>query len=464
MLRYFRINDPYRLLGVLVIGVLLFLPAFIDTPSITYPELKSFIIGEKIREGNLPYAELVDSTPPLTCWLYGAADLFFGRSLVARHIFSFLIIFCQGIYLAVICINRKVFADSSYLPPLLFIVLFAFSYDTLALTGELMGSGFLLLAINNLYKELEFRTQRDDAVIGLGLFVSFASLCSFAYAVFLVASILILVFYSRRDPRTLMLLIVGFTIPHVLLISTYFLIGDLDGLVRYYYLPNLSFQSNSFVTLKALLLLGIVPMGFFLISLFVLSREGRLTKYQSQVLQSMFFWLVFSLVFLFFTKDLRPQSLIVVIPSLSFFLTHFYLSLQRRLIAELTLWIFLLGIGLMSYLSWRGSIRGVDYDELTVRQNSNNTIVNQRLLVLADDPSYYKDNILATPFMNWGLSKSVFENPDYYENIVWVYESFRDDPPTYIIDPNGYMKPFFDRIPALKGKYHTLGEGNYLRK
>lgn len=439
----------------------MFLPALLQTPGISYPELKSFIIGEKIHEGNAPFYELIDPTAPLTSWIYGLLDLMFGRNLVARHVLAFLIIFSQGAYMGILCINRKVFSDSTYLPALFFVALFAFSFDTIALTGELLGLGFLLLAINMLFKELEFRAQRDDTVLGVGLFISLASLCNFAYSVFLIASIFALIFYSRRDIRILMLLVIGFSLPHLLLICTYYLMGRIEYLMDIFYLPNLSFITMPYITIKVLLVAGAVPLVFFLFSLFIVTRETRLNKYQSQILQSMFIWVIFAFLCGIYAKDLRPQSFIAVIPAFSFFFTHFFLSFQRKLFAELSIWFLLVATFIMSYSSRYGYLTGVNYDDLFIRPESGVAPVNKRILVLSDDLSYYATNKLATPYFNWQLSKPIFEHADYYENVVEIYHAIMKDPPEVIIDPDHHLKVFFERSPELKRKYISDEKGQY---
>lgn len=444
-----------------MIGIVMFLPTLLQTPGISYPELKSIIIGEKIHEGNAPFYELIDSTAPLTAWIYGLIDFVFGRSLVARHILAFLIIFSQAAYMGILCINRKVFSDNTYLPALFFITLFAFSYDTLALTGELLGLGFLLLALNMLFRELEFRAQRDDMVLGVGLFISLASLCHFAYSVFLIAGIFALIFYSRRDIRILMLLVIGFALPHLILICTYYLIGRIDYLIDFFYVPNLSFKATQYITIKALVLMGAVPLGFFLFSLLIVTRETRLNKYQSQILQSMFIWLIFAFLCGIYSKDLRPQSFVAVVPAFSFFFTHFFLSFQRRLFAELSIWFLLVATFITNYSARYGYLSGVSYNNLLVSVESHASPLNKRILVLSDDLSYYAVNKLATPYFSWQLSKPVFERADYYENVVEIFNAIKKDPPEVIIDPDHHLKVFFERSPELKRKYISDEKGQY---
>ena len=98
MLRFFRINDPYRLLGLLIILVILYMPFFLNWPGMTNPELKSVVIGEKIGDGAIPYTTLIESASPITNWFYGFVDLLFGRSMWIRHVLGFLILFSQSLF------------------------------------------------------------------------------------------------------------------------------------------------------------------------------------------------------------------------------------------------------------------------------------------------------------------------------------------------------------------------------
>jgi hypothetical protein len=177
----------------------------------------------------------------------------------------------------------------------------------------------------------------------------------------------------------------------------------------------------------------------------------------------MFFWFLFAIVSLFLAKDLRPQSFFVVIPALCYFLTHFFLSFHRKLIAESCLWILLIGTGLINFLAKTNDIGAVNYNDLIVNKQNEvyKGVSGKRLLVLSDDIDYFVNNELATPFMNWDLAEEIFVNPDYYENVVRVHESFINDPPNFIVDPAGHMKLFFERIPSLRGKYRRDSDGNY---
>lgn len=466
MFYFFRINDPYRLAGLLVLLILVYLPLFIDTPPLTWPEFLSFLVGEKIAEGNTPYSELVDSVGPFSAWFYGFADFLFGRSLTGRHIFAFLIVYLQSVYVGITFIDKKVFTESTYLPSFIFSALFFFSFDTIALTGELVGSGFLLVALSNLIKVMEFRMQRDETFFNLGFCVSIATLFEFSFVVFLLAVCVSLIIFTRNSVRSYLLVLFGFGLPHALLMSIYFLQDNADVLYQYYYAGNLVFSSAKLITWNGLLILGSIPLFYFVVSLVMLNRESRLTKYQSQLVQIMFLWIFFSCIQILYSKNLRPQSLITLVPGVAFFITHFLLVIRRKKFAELNTWILFVGIIAMSYLARYGYLNAVTYDQLVVKTSAEKRISesNKRILVLGADKSNYLNNKLATPFLNWELSREIFEGPEYYENVISVSAAFMNDSPELVLDPDGYLKPFLARIPEIRNKYVLSSPGVYSRK
>jgi hypothetical protein len=463
VLQYFRINDPYRLLGLIVIMTLLTLPLFIDTAEVTVPELKSFITGERINDGHAIYHETVDSTPPFTAWCYGLFDMVFGRSLTARHIFAFLILLFQSAFLGIILIDKKVFSENTYIPSLLFSLLAFISFDSISLTGDLLAFGVTLLALNNLIKEIEFRTSRDETIFNLGIYISLASLFSFSYALYLPGVIIILSLFTRSSVRKYLLLVFGFLLPHLILLCIYNLNDHAGQLWQYYYLHNLKFVSNDLMTTSGLLLLSAMPLFYLFVSLFILNRDARLTKYQSQIFQAMFLWFVIAFIQLFFASDFRPQSLLPVIPPVSFFLTHFLLLIRRRKFAEMNTWILLIGIVSVAYLTRYNKIPAISYKDLFVSENTS-TVKNKKVLVLSKEQSAFTNNTLGSPFYQWDLCEPVFKNPDYYDNLLFVHRGFTAEKPEVIFDPENLMNGFFKRLPALKSQYQKSPEGYRLKK
>ncbi|HEY0651576.1 MAG TPA: hypothetical protein VGD65_00565 [Chryseosolibacter sp.] len=462
LIRYFRINDPYRLVGLLILMLIIFMPLLINNPGITIPELKSILIGERLNDGKDMYVSVVDNTAPLTAWFHEMMESLFGRSILARHIIAFTLMFLQAAYLGIMFITRKVFNENTYIPSFLFCLLFFISFDTLALTGDLIGFTFLLLALNNLFKEIEFRVQYDETIFNLGLFISIASLFSFAFSIYILWVMIVLVFFTRSTPRKFLLLVFGFLLPHLLVISIAYLNDSLGKMWDYYYLANLTFKRDVLMSASGILAIAILPLVFLVVSVVMLQREARLSKYQSQVLQIMFLWIGFTLVYFFYAKNMRPQNLIVFIPALALIFTHFFLSIRRRKFLELNSWALILGVITMGFLVRYNKIKAVDYSRLLVN-DQNKPFKDKKVAVLADDLSWYRANKLGLPYLNWKLSQGIFLEPEYYENITEVYHNLNADDPDAIVDPAGLLEPFFNRFPQEKLKY--VREGNvYLKR
>ena len=462
MIRYFRINDPYRLVGLFVLLLLLYIPLFIYDQELTIPELKDLLLGEKQNEGYAMYTDVVDNSAPLAAWTHEILDSIFDRSLLVRHILAFLIIFLQSAYVGILFISKKVFSENTFIPSFLFSLLFFFSHDTLSLSNELLGSGFLLLALNNLFQEIEFRNQGDESIFNVGLCISLASLFAFSFIVYLPCAIVILVLFTRSNLRRFLLLIFGFLLPHFVVISIAYVNDATAELWEYFYLSNLSFDRTVFVSARTLLALSAIPLFYFAVSLVILNREARFSKYQSQILQTIFLWLAFSVLFVFYSNNLRPQTLIVFIPGLSFLFTHLFLLIRRKKFIQLNSWLLFLGIVSVAYLGRFNKIEAIDYSVLLVNEQPA-VIQDKRILVLNDSLDLYRQNTLATPFLNWRLSKEIFRNPDYYENVTKVYHAFKTDPPEVVIDREDLLRAFLERMPEINAGYERQGE-LYTRK
>ncbi len=463
MLRYFRINDPYRLLALLALLIALSLPFFLDAPPLTSLELKTMVLGEKVAEGQTLYTEVIDRTPPLAAWFYGLCDVLFGRNVLSRHLVTFAILFIQSIFLGVVLINKKVFTENTYIPSLIFSLLTLLSFDMLSLTADLAAFGFLILALNAMLTEIEFRVQRDETIFNLGLFIGIAVLFRFSYVLFLPGFMLILIFFTRSSLRKYFLLLTGFGLPHLALACGYYINNNIEALWSRFYLSNLTIESSNLINLKSLFMLGGVPAFFLLVAFVMLNRGARLTNYQSQVLQAMFLMLVVGCIQIFFTSDLRPQSLLPLLLPVSFFMTHFLLIIRRRKFAEMNLWFFLLGIVSMLYLSRYQKFISVDYSSLWAGTSSVE-FSNKRILMLADDPNAYVENTIAPAFVDWHLAAEIFSGSQYYESVILVNRLFVLDPPEVIIDPENRMVKFFERIPQLRDQYVKSGHHYWVRK
>ena len=442
-------------------SIIVFVPLFIDFPELTFVELKTLIVGEKVRAGYLPAAGLVDTTAPLTAWFYSLTDIVFGKNLFVRHLLGLIVVFVEAILIGTIFINRKVFGENTYIPSLLFIILASFSFDSITLSGDLMASFFLLLGLSHLFRELEFHTQRDENVFMLGIQLSLATLFAISYTAFFPGVCLILIIYSRRNLQSILLLLTGFLLPHALLICFYFIKGRVAQLVSYYYYGGIFENSISYISTQSMVCLFLVPVFFLLLAFVVLSRESRFTKYQSQLVQVMFLWILISIAQVMLANELRPQSLLPIIPCLAFFITHYFLVFRRKRFAEINFWVFAVGIISTSYLARYNFIENyISYSPLLVPSKS--IYQGEKILLLKDDVSVLRNNKLATGFLDWKLSSDIFLHPEYYENVILVNGAFEKDSPQIIVDPDNLLSPYLERIPRLKNSYKKEGDKYFL--
>ena len=463
LLRFFRINDPYRLLGILVVLVLIAVPLFIQPVRITLEELKMFVLGEVLNEGNRLYTDAITTAPPLTAWIAGWVEMLFGRSVGATRALGGMVIFFQLAFFTIVLINSRAHTENTYLPGLVFGVLALFSFDMISLSSELLASTMLLFVLNNLFKEIEFRVQRDSIVLNIGVFVGLASLLVFSYVLFLPGALAILAIFTRLTVRKALLVIVGFLLVHGLLMLVYFMKGNFTALYQNFYLANLNVHEESSMPTSSTLVLCMAPVLFFLFSMFMLGREARLTKYQSQLSQVMFLWiLVAAIEVMVFSRNVTPAQLIIFVPPLSYFISHYVLLIRRKKMAEFTIWAFIISITTIMYLARYNKMASVKYEALFPKQTTYNKIARKSVAILGTDWGLFQNNKMATGFYDWKLAKSIFVQLEFFDHVVLIDKSF-DDPPDVIVDEQDLMKEVFERIPKLRTQYTR--EGNlYLRK
>ncbi len=453
MLGFFRTTDPYRLIWLFLLMITISLPWLISWPGITLPELRSFMTGEKVSEGFALYTEVVDSVPPLAAWFYGFCEWVMGKATAARHFLTLVVLFLAGSYYGLMLISKKAFPESTLLPSLIFGITALLSFDMLALTAELPAFVLLMAALKLLMDEVAFREQRDETILRLGLVTGLASLFVFSYAIFFPGILALLLLFTRTSLRRLFLMLFGFCLPHAVLAGYYYYNTSFAVLAERFYLAGFSLPASWLIDSRSLLILLAVPLAFLFISFFVLNRNAHLTKYQSQLLQIMLLWLVLAFIHFLIARDKRPQTFLPAIPSLAFILTHHFLLIKRKF-AGFHLWFFLAGLVATAHLA-QSKVFPVNYDELIVKDDG--LYKDKRLLDLTGNYNVYLQNTPAPPLLDIHVTRQILARPNTFEAIILINHLFSADPPEMVIDPENYLAPFFQRIPALAGQYRRSG-------
>ena len=128
-------------------------------------------------------------------------------------------------------------------------------------------------------------------------------------------------------------------------------------------------------------------------------------------------------------------------------------------LSEVMLWLLLISLVSVNLLTRYNQLEAVNFEGMFPKASPYEKVIKgKRVMVLQDDVGIYSQNRLAGYFPDWSLSAGIFEQPDYYENILLIDEVFRTDPPEIIIDPKDLMKKIFERIPRVKPLYKREGE------
>jgi hypothetical protein len=298
--------------------------------------------------------------------------------------------------------------------------------------------------------------QGDEGVLTLGVLLSLASLSEGSSLVYFPGSIVLLVMFTRTSVRRYSLLVFGFALPHALLISVYYLKGAVPELCRYYYSHILSVHGPFAASAGTLLTLSVLPGFYLVMSLVVLMREARYTKYQSQLVQVMVVWLLLALAQGFISDVVSPHAFLGLVAPAAFFLTHFLI--RRRYIASAFLGFLALGIVAIHYAGMAGRVPGIDYKGLFPRPTRYASVLNSRVWAVKSDPGLFLQNRQAGPFLNAKLSEHILEDPRSARNLLTIHRALESDPPEVITDPDKRLEAFFRQLPAASARYRREGE------
>jgi len=460
MIRFFSINDPYRLLIVLAFMILMGTIAHRHLPEATFAETKGTVVGEMMSDGLLLYEEIRDSTPPLTAIIHRAAVGLFDRDLAMRRSVIVLLLFLQAALLGFLLNSNRAFDQPGYLSSFIYAVLVFFSFDSVTYTREVWASLFLLLAMDRLLRQIQFRSQNESNLTILGLFTGISTLFVFTYSVFYIAILIVLVINSRPQLRQILLFTTSFLFPHIVLICVYYLFDSGAALQSSFYAPNFEFNTRSFMEAGSILMLAAVPIIYLLLAFAMALRNSRMTKYQSQIFQIMIFWLLFGITEIWIARQRTAQSLIVCAAPAAYLITFYLIKIQRKRIANFMLLVLTGATITTGGLGISGKIKSIDYSfNFPVTENNEHT--GKKILVLSDRIDYYNKNHAAGFFPEWNLCEPIFREPGYYEHVEILYQAFKKNPPEVIIDPENLMPGVFYYLPELSTAYRKSGDSYF---
>ncbi|SDD20651.1 hypothetical protein SAMN04488104_10191 [Algoriphagus faecimaris] len=459
MYQFFKVNDPFRLIGVslfLLLWSVLYL-VFSDF-QLTAPQLSWMLLGERLGDGYFLYQDIIDDNGPLSAGFFVLLDFLFGKSILAYELLGRLLILFQVVYWNNTLIRYRVFDENTYLPAIVLLSLFHLSFDMLSLTPALLGSTFLLLALNQLFSQTVLQKDSSESTLLIGIYGGLA--CGFhpIYVVFLPFMIFSGIAISSFSFRQLMLSLAGYLLP-LLLISVFYYWNDgLDEAIQIWPLIFLSekylYQSYFFW-----LILGAFPLLLALTGFLLNSIKRVATINQQKQRQILIIWLLFAGIAIFFAKRQATYQWVSLLPTLSYLITSFFLQIKKKVLIKLSF--FLLTI-LMPLTSWWLMNTKQEINENYLVQNENpSESYPEGLMILGDDLSGYLNSQLKGPFLNFHLSKLYLEQGRNLAQRAQLFTMIHSQRPPVILDTEGVFEKILKDYPELQREYSQAEKGVY---
>lgn len=438
------------------------LPQMIAGIPDTLPVLYHALVGEALQDGKTLYAEVYDNTPPLAAGVYWMFYSIFDRFSIALPIFSIFLIVFQAFIFGLAMNNKEVYSEKNYLPSLFYGIFMLISFDFATLPPALMAQTFLLLMLRNLLKMNEDSSEQD--VFMTAAYLGIASLFYLPCFAFLLVTLIGSILFSSFTPRHLLLILYGFILIIASALTYFFYFGSVESIFEQ--LIVIDVPTRNYSRWDEIIWLMVVPSVLIVASFFKIFQDGRFIVYQTNTQLLMGIWLLAAVITMILSNEFATYQLLIIVPPLSFYTTHFILLTKRLFLAEIYGWAILLTVILVNYNSlyaWFPSLQKIDYQKMYVQKTPNFNIQEKKILVLGDDISYYQNNLPTSPYLNWQLSKKDFDYPDQYEAIIRIATHLENNYPEVIIDPQNLMNKLIIRIPTLKEMYEKKENGIYMK-
>lgn len=448
--------------------VLFRLPFFISTAWDAVPELNWMLVGEKMNEGAMLYVGIWDDIAPLSGWMFSFIDYLFGRSTLALQILGLLVYFFQIFYINYMALRHKMFNENNYLPALFYGILGIIFFNVTVLSPQMMGLTFVLLSLNSLFNHVEARERSDGNMLNIGLYIGISGLFYLPYLLLVFMHFAGLLLFTNTKRRRYLLLLYGAFIPLIICVLIYIWFGNTHALMHNFVGSIFKIQDSYLLSYQSLAWLLGPSVFLFIIAVFKVLAGFGFTVFQVRVQKTMFFAaLVMTGIYILYSRH-SGHGIIAFFPWMSFFMSHFFISIKNRLKRELGFMLYLLSVFLIFFtiLNKQNFIaNNVDLDKLLVYPSTHKPVyTGKKILVLGDDIRPYYYAYPATPYLNWSLSKDQLLALDYYDNLESIDKNFRLDMPDYIIDQINLAPRLLAKFPLIEKEYQPVEDHIYKRK
>ncbi|MFY0591640.1 hypothetical protein [Roseivirga sp.] len=344
MLSYFKKNDPFRIIGLVLILLVTRIGFFLFS-SLGQSLLKDANYTSLRSGANDLLNPFFTHSGPLS-------DLtFIGIESLGSPIFSIilaaLLILFNSILLNSIFIRNSSFEESSFLPAAVLIILMSASPKFYFLSPALIGSSFIIFSLNHLFFHIKYKGSEEN-IITTGFTVGLAGLFFYPYFWFYLLIVIIYLFYSSTITRRYFLMTWGFVLPF-LISWVVFLFLDKgaeftnDLFQQIVYAQVLGEGLNNGLTVFGL------GLGLSIIATIQGFSGLGMTNHQIMVQKAMS-WLGFFGIALFaIFGDANLSGLTILTLPMAYFTTKMLTSIKKNLLSEL-LFIALMGSAVATLL------------------------------------------------------------------------------------------------------------------
>ncbi|MEM0939014.1 MAG: hypothetical protein AAF600_06310 [Bacteroidota bacterium] len=454
MLRFFRINDPYRLVFIFLILITVRLAQQYLIQDTSYYELKWILLGEWLGKGYMMYSQTFDYTGPLAAMTYKFINMIFGRTQLVFWIISSLLIILQASIFNSLLLKNKVYAENSYLPAFFYTILIISIPDFMTLSPQLMSLTFILLTLRNVFRRIDNQVT-DELFLSSGIFIGLAAMIYLPACVFFLVFLFSLVLFTTAIARRLLLYFFGFLLIFSLFLVYYYLFGIHGLFVERFIIDGLFASTVRFVSLKDLLFIS-APLAFvFLIAVFKTVKSARLTNFQQKVQQVIWILLLGGIATFFLSNEKSGLELLFTVPVVAYFLTHYFILLKKQIS------VFIIpGAVIFSLLFYSGYTYQNLPKSLIIEEPD---LIGGKVLVLGEKLELYAKLEMITPCFNEYISGKALKGINYYEEAIILYDILQRSDPDIIIDELKVMPKLIFRFPYLEETYSKVSSNDYRR-
>ncbi|EON77021.1 hypothetical protein ADIS_2470 [Lunatimonas lonarensis] len=453
MLQFFKLNDPFRLVGILLFLGIFRLPYFLLGTPMIQPEMVWLLIGERMASGIPMYDGIMDDTGPFSALFYGLLHFLFGKSLTAHHVLAGFVVFFQVAYLNHLFIRYKTYKENTYLPAIVMLVYFHLSYDFLILSPSLLGNTFILLAFGQLFSQTALNKNATESILLLGLFGGIALCFHFPLVVFFPLMVVFGVVIGGFNFQQLALSVTAYLLPFALVALYFFWIEGLEEFFVEFVLASRKIQRSVHTTVGELAFVFFMPILLSIFGFFAILLVKKLYINQQKQNQLMILYLICASFTVFLANRTIGYQFLGLIPVFAFYTVHYLNSIRRPVFQSALFYLILLGMPFIGVSWFFYKKNDPTYHQYAVMEGPEYAITKgTNVLVLGKDLGYYREASLATPYLNFAMAKPYLENRRDFGQMAKINRFFVEEQPEWVIDEEGVfgaMLPFYPQIQAL---------------